>query len=323
VDVGAGAVPVTKLRYVVMTFSIVLFSLALGIALGGGPLQGPIRGALQSQVEAVTGANGRELAALKREKHDLETSAAYDRQFAEEVSPDLLGTALSDQTVVVLSLPGVPDPVTESVAGDVETAGGSVTTTLRVGRELVDPTARPLVDELSKRLLDDDLDDVDVPEDASVYTRVGVVASRALLTTADESDPMDDSARSVFNTFTTAGLLTGDEPEQRASTAIVLLPEKAGPSATSGGRSTILTELVAAMDGASRGVVVGGPRSAAEAQGLLAAVRSSAATAETVSTVDSTWQRGGQVVTVLALAREVAGTTGHYGTGDGADSLLP
>lgn len=313
----------TRLRYVVMTFSIVLFSLALGIALGGGPLQGPIRGALQSQVEAVTGADERELATVKRENRELETSVAYDREFAEEISPDLLGTALSDQTVVVLSLPGVPASVSEGVAGDVETAGGSVTTTLRVGRELVDPTARPLVDELSKRLLDDDLDDAEVPDDASVYTRVGVVASRALLTTADESEPMDDSARSVFNTFTTAGLLSGDEPDQRATTAIVLLPEQARPSATSGGRSTILTELVAAMDDASSGVVVGGPRSAAQAQGLLAAVRTSATTAEAVSTVDSTGQRGGQVVTVLALAREVAGTTGHYGTGDGADSLLP
>ncbi|HWL99554.1 MAG TPA: copper transporter [Nocardioidaceae bacterium] len=313
----------TKLRYVVMMTSVVLFSLALGIALGGGPLQGPMRGVLQSQMEAVTGANGRELAALKRENHELAGSVAYDRQFAEEVSPDLLGTALSDRTVVVLSLPGVPQSVTEAVAGDVQTAGGSVTTTLGVGRELVDPTARPLVDELSKRLLDDDLEDVAVPEGTSVYTRVGVVAARALLTSADEADPMDDSARSIFNTFTTAGLLTGDEPEQRASTAIVLLPEKARPSATSGGRSTILTELVAAMDDASSGVVVGGPRSAADAQGLLAAVRSSAATAESVSTVDSAWQRGGQVVTVLALAREAGGTTGHYGTGDGADSMLP
>ena len=73
------------------------------------------------------------------------------------------------------------------------------------------------------------------------------------------------------------------------------------------------------MDDAGSGVVVGGSRSAADAQGLLAAVRTSATTAETVSTVDSTWQRGGQVVTVLALAREAAGTTGHYGTGDGAD----
>jgi hypothetical protein len=314
---------VTRLRYVVMTFSIVLFSLALGIALGGGPLQGPIRGALQSQVEAVTGADERELATVKRENRELETSVAYDREFAEEISPDLLGTALSDQTVVVLSLPGVPASVSEGVAGDVETAGGSVTTTLRVGRELVDPTARPLVDELSKRLLDDDLDDAEVPDDASVYTRVGVVASRALLTTAEESEPMDDSARSVFNTFTTAGLLSGDEPDQRATTAIVLLPEQARPSATSGGRSTILTELVAAMDDASSGVVVGGPRSAAQAQGLLAAVRTSATTAEAVSTVDSTGQRGGQVVTVLALAREAAGTTGHYGTADGADALLP
>ncbi|HEX2176219.1 MAG TPA: copper transporter [Nocardioidaceae bacterium] len=311
----------TRLRYAVVLVSVVLFTLALGIALGGGPLQGQVRGTLQSQVEAVTdGAGQRSLVSRNRA---LARTARFDRGFAEAVSPQLLEDRLTERSVVVLSLPGVPAAVTEAVAADIDTAGGTVTTSLQVGRDLVDPTARPLVDELSKRLLAD-LDDRDVPDDASVYTRAGVVAARALLTTADAGNPMDDAARSVFNTLTTARLLHGPEPQQRASTAVVLLPEaRRRPGATSGGRSLILTELVTAFDEAGDGVVVGGPPSAAQPRGLLAALRRTAPAAEQVSTVDSTGVRAGQVVAVLALAEQAEGSTGHYGVAPGADAVLP
>ncbi|MDQ4085594.1 MAG: copper transporter [Actinomycetota bacterium] len=311
----------TRLRLTVLTLSVVLFSLALGIALGGGPLQGPVRGTLQSQVESVTD-DGLDEARLLRRNRALVQSARFDRGFAQAVSAGLLDDRLSGRTTVVLALPGVPRGVTDAVADDVDAAGGTVTTTLQVGRELVEPSARPLVDELSKRLLAD-LDGTEVAADASVYTRTGAVLSRALLTEYDGGYAMDDPARSVFNTLTTARLLRGPEPQQRASTAVVLLPEAAPRETTSGGRGLILTELVAAMDDAGDGVVVGGPPSSADRAGLLAAVRSSPVTADTVSTVDTVSVRAGQVTTVLALAEQADGSTGHYGVAHGADAVLP
>ena len=45
--------------------------------------------------------------------------------------------------------------------------------------------------------------------------------------------------------------------------------------------------------------------------------------AETVSTVDTAGLRTGQIVTVLALAEQAAGATGHYGTVAGADAVAP
>lgn len=307
----------TRVRNTILLLSVLLFTLALGIALGGGALQGT----LQSQVQAVTDA-GSDEAALARRNRTLTRSATFDRGFAQAVSSDLLGDRLAERSVVVLALPGVPTGVSDAVAADVETSGGTVTTTLRVGRRLVDPTARPLVDVLSKRLLAD-IDDRDVPEEASVYTRAGVVTARALLTTADGGYPMDDSARSVFSTLTTGRLLSGPAPQQRASTAVVLLPDGARRRPASTGQRLLLTELVQALDDAGDGVVVGAPASAAGPRGLLAALRTSAATAETVSTVDSTEARAGQLVTVLALAEQAAGSTGHYGVGPRADAVLP
>lgn len=311
----------TRLRRSLVLVSVVLFALALGIALGGGALQGPVRGVLQSQVQAVTD-GGPTDASLQRENRSLNRSVRFDSGFAQAVSPDLLSGRLTGHSVAVLALPGVPSSVTDAVATDVGTAGGSVTTKLRVGHDLVDPTARPLVDELSQRLMGD-VDDVDVPDGSTVYSRVGAVAARALLTSTEGGEAMDESARSVFSTFSTAGLLEGTEPQERADTAIVLVPEAPGRASTSAGRSTVLTDLVAAMDHASDGVVVSGPASAADDGELIAGVRKSALTAESVSTVDSAGLRAGQVVTVLALAEQAEGTTGHYGVAPGADAVLP
>lgn len=311
----------TRLRYAILTSSVVLFSLALGIALGGGPLQGPVQGTLRSQVEAVSD-NGSDAVALMRQNRDLQATAKFDRGFAQALSGDVLDDQLAGTSTAVLALPGVAPGLTHAVAGDIEEAGGTVTTTLQVGPQLVDPTARPLVDELSKRLLED-LDDVQVPDGASVYTRTGMVLSRALVTTSDDGEAMDDPARSVFNTLTTAKLLSGAEPDQRAGSMVVLLPHATRQQAASGGRGLILTELLAAVDEASDGVVVAGPPSSAASQGLLAYVRTSASTAEDVSTVDSVEARAGQLVTVLALAEQVGGAVGHYGVAAGADALLP
>jgi hypothetical protein len=312
---------VTRLRYTILTFSVVLFSVALGVALGGGVLQGPVQGTLRSQVEAVSD-NGSDQVALLRQNRALQDTERFDRGFAQALSGDLLDGRLAGSSTVVLAFPGVPAGTTQAVTGDIDEAGGSVTTTLQVGRQLVDPTARPLVDELSRRLLED-LDDVDVPDDASVYTRTGMVLSRALVTTSEDGEPMDDQARSVFNTLTTAKLLSGAEPDQRAGSVVVLLPQATPQQAASGGRGLILTEMLAAVDEASDGVVVAGPPSSAAPQGLLAYVRTSASTAEDVSTVDSVGARAGQLVTVLALAEQVGGAVGHYGVAAGADALLP
>lgn len=312
----------TRLRHALVLFSVMVFALALGVALGGGPLQGQVRGAIRSQLVADPGTDAARAAALARRNRDLARSARFEDGFAQSVSADLLGGALADRPVAVLSLPGVTRPTTEAVVADIGAAGGSVTTALRVGPDLVAPSARPLVDELTRRLLPE-LDDVDVPEGTSVYTRVGAVVSRALLTTEDGGLPMGDAARSVFNTFTTAGLLRGAEPQQRASAVVVLVPAPPQRGASTSGRSTIVTELVVAMDEAGDGVVVAGPPSAAERDGLLSAVRASPTTGEDVSTVDTVGRRAGQVVTVLALAGEVDGDAGHYGVGRGADALVP
>ena len=57
------------------------------------------------------------------------------------------------------------------------------------------------------------------------------------------------------------------------------------------------------------------PVGAADADGEITAVRDDARASRTVSTVDTLGHAAGQVVTVMALAGQAAGRTGHYGGG--------
>lgn len=317
-------VRVTPLRRVLVLTSVAFFALALGIALGGGALQDDVRAVWQSQVDAVTGDERDREARLVRQKRALERSARFDQVFAEQVAPDLLGDELDGRATLVLALPGVPESVAQGLVDDIEASGGAVTTSLRFGPDLVAPAARPLVDELSKRLVDDTEGlDGDVPDEASVYTRAGLVLGRALVTSEDGGTSLDDDARSLFSTFTTAGLLRGEEPQQRADTVAVLVPQPGRPGTTTAGRHTIFRELVRALDAAGDGVVVAGPPQSADPRGLVAAVRSSGEGAAEVSTVDAVTLRAGRVVTALALAQQAKGESGHYGVGPGAESVLP
>ena len=84
-----------------------------------------------------------------------------------------------------------------------------------------------------------------------------------------------------------------------------------------------LADLVSALDGAGRGVVVAGTAAAAGQHGLVAAVRADRGLSSAVSTVDDADRAVGQVASVLALAQQAAGRSGQYGTASGARAPFP
>jgi hypothetical protein len=56
---------------------------------------------------------------------------------------------------------------------------------------------------------------------------------------------------------------------------------------------------------------------------VVAEIRGNPELVDVISTVDNASTPQGQVATGLAVARHLAGEVGHYGDGDGAQSLLP
>ncbi len=304
-------------RYHIVSIVSVFLALAVGVALGGGPLRGEVDNTLVEQVEADRKAK----ADLRAQVNALGAGNEFVDGFAVGVAPRILADTLDGRAVTILALPGAQDPALTSLADLVEVAGGTVASTIRAGEELVDVGNKQLVDELASQLLSR-AEDVTLPEEAGTYERIGALLARAVATDQDGGAAVDDEASSILSGLSTADLISPtDEGDRRGSLVIVVAGESTGAEAD--GTSAVVTSLVDAIDQATDGVVVSGPTVSAREGGVLAAVRTEVTTAGEVSTVDMLDRTAGQVVTLMALAEQAAGKAGHYGSADAGDGAMP
>ena len=306
-------------RYPIVSIVSVFLALAVGVALGGGPLRGEVDNTLVEQVEADRKAK----ADLRGQISALGAGNDFTDQFASEVAPQLVGGALEERPVTLLVLPGAEESVVSSLSELVQASGGSVSATIRVGDALVDVGNRQLVDQLGSQLLDG-VRDVSVPEDAGTYDRLGAVLARAIATDEDGGAEVDDAANSILSGLSTANLLSpAGDLDRRGSLVLVVSGDGPDNASSREGASAIVSGLAAALDGATDGVVVAGPIEAAQRDGVVDVVRREVVTAQEVSTVDTLDRVTGQVVAVMALAEQARGEVGHYGSVDAADGVLP
>lgn len=315
-------------RYHIVTIVSVFLALAVGIALGGGPLKGEVDNSLVSQVEA----DRERIANLTGQITGLETGTAYSDDVVRGLAPTLLAGRLTGLPVAIVALPGSSATVVADLADTVRTAGAEVAGTYRVGAALLDAGQRELVDDLGARLASE-APDLVVPEGSSGYERIGAVIARAIGTAEPGGAPVDPTTTAVLAGLATTGLLSADgEPVQRGSLVLVVTgsPSLPPPGATGGaapgedpGRRQIVTTLARAIAASTGGAVLAGPTPAAREGGLVAALRADVQAAREVSTVDSVNRASGQLVVALALAGRAAGTVGHYGAVEAADGALP
>jgi hypothetical protein len=310
---------VISFRYHIVSIVSVFLALAVGVALGGGPLRGEVDNTLVQQVEA----DRRAKADLRAQISSLEAGNGLTDDFAMRVAPTLLGGALEGRSVTLLVLPGAAESTVSSLTGLVDDAGGSVGGVVRAGEGLIDVGNRQLVDELSSQLLDG-VTDVTVADDAGTYERLGAILARAIATDEDGGARVDDSANSILSGLSTADLMSpAGDLTRRGS--LVLVVTGGGPDSPTHreGASAVVTAVVDAIDEATDGVVLAGPIAAARSGGVIDAVRREVVTAQEVSTVDTLDRGAGQLVAIMALAEQAEGRSGHYGSIDAADGVMP
>ena len=306
-------------RYHIVSIVSVFLALAVGVALGGGPLKGEVDNTLVEQVEADREAK----AELQREISALRTGNEFTDEFSAGVAPRLVGGSLEGRPVTLVVLPGAAESSVTSLTELVELAGGSVGGTVRVGEELIDVSNKQLVDELGTQLAAG-VSDVTVPDDAGPYDRLGALLARAVATDEDGGADVDDPADSILSGLSTADLVSpSDELQRRGSLVVVVAGEGAESEQEREGVSAVVSSVVKSLDSATDGVVVAGPVEAAQRAGVVAGVRSDVVASRDVSTVDTLGRGAGQVVTVMALAEQAQGGAGHYGAVDAADGAMP
>lgn len=306
-------------RYHIVSIVSVFLALAVGVALGGGPLKGEVDNTLVEQVEADREAK----ADLQREISALRTGNEFTDEFSTGVAPRLVGGSLQDRPVTLVVLPGADESAVTSLTELVGVAGGSVGATVRVGEELVNVSNKQLVDELGSQLADG-VADVTIAEDAGPYDRLGALLARAVGTDEDGGADVDDTANSILSGLSTADLVSpSDDLQRRGSLVVVVAGAGAESQEEREGASAVVSSLVKSLDSATDGVVVTGPVEAAQRDGVVAGVRSDVVAARDVSTVDTVGRGAGQVVTVMALSEQAQGGAGHYGAVDAADGAMP
>ena len=306
-------------RYHIVSIVSVFLALAIGIALGGGPLKGEVDNTLVSQVQT----DRQTKLALQAQIAGLRSSNTFTDDFATTVAPQLLGNTLRGRVVTLVALPTAAQSDVSALNGLVGVAGGTVGGTVRVGEKLVDAREKQLVDELGTQL-EGRAPDVDIAPDASPYERIGALIARASGTESDDGARVDGPATSILAGLDTTSLMSVEgKLNRRGSLLLFVTGPGEGSTEQKQGASTIVTTLVGAADENTDGVVLAGPVASARTGGQVKAVRDEVTVARDVSTVDSLGRAAGQVVTVMALAGEAAGRTGHFGAVDAADGAMP
>lgn len=318
-------------RYHVVSLVAVLLALAVGIAVGSGPLQ-------RSSAD-VEGGEERALRLARQQATEAEEELAFVDAYADATADEVVSRRLDGRAVTMLALPGA-DGESEAAVGDlVERSGGEVTAHVVVSEALLDVATRQLVAELATQMEREADGEVRIPEEADGYERMAQLLTHAVASEEAAGEPVDDAGAGVLAGLRTAELVsTEGEIERRGSLVVVLAGEPYGSSDTREGAGSILATLVTAMDGRSGGVVVAGPHVAREAtddeatddeggdgttSSLVAAVRSDPIAGRAVSTVDIVDRAAGAVATVLAAAAESDGETGHYGSAEAPDGPVP
>jgi hypothetical protein len=308
---------VVSFRYHVVSIAAVLLALAAGVILGAGPLAAQVNDAVgPAKNDPAVSAD----AALQKAR------VTYDDAWATAAAPHLVTGALHKQHVVVLMAPATPPAVVKAVTDELTAAGATITGQVQLTNAWFDAAQSTVLSGITDQLAPAGT------KDASGTPAQRSAAALAAALVGKAGAPASDSATALLSGLRQGGFLTWSSPTpsaagsttgsqsaapQAATTAVVLAPVAVRGAAAG------LVPLATALDAAGAGVVVGGPAGSATAAGSVGNVRASAPARARVSTVDCVDLASGQVTVVLALAQQVAGGHGQYGTGPGADAPLP
>jgi len=113
---------VISFRYHIVSIVSVFLALAIGVALGGGPLKGTVDNTLVTQVQA----DKKVKVALRAEITALKDGNTFTDSFAETVAPKLIGGTLRGRVVDILVLPRAQATDVAALSDFVGQAGGTI-----------------------------------------------------------------------------------------------------------------------------------------------------------------------------------------------------
>ncbi|MFI9507740.1 copper transporter [Nocardia sp. NPDC052566] len=305
-----------SIRQHAISIAAIFLALAIGVVLGSQTLAADLlsglradRSGLRQQLD-ITSAQNRQL---------VDQLNAADR-FIAGSSARILGGTLAERSVVVFTTPDAEPADVEGVTKALETSGAAVTGRIALTDAFLDATEGDRMRTTVTNV---------IPAGAQLRTGAVDQGSLAgdLLGLVLLLDPGNGQPRStpqelglVLETMRGGGFLAyGDTPVRPAQLALVVTGN--GAKSAENNQGANIARFTGALRGRGAGAVLGGRAGAADAPGPIAVVRSDAALAGAVTTVDNLDREIGRVTAVLGLTEQLNGGAGRYGTAAKATSL--
>ncbi|MGK8490528.1 copper transporter [Nocardia asiatica] len=305
-----------SLRQHAVSIVAIFLALAIGVVLGSQTLAADLLSGLRADKTELR----RQVDVLTERNRQLDDQAMAADRFVAGSSGRILGGTLADRSVVVFTTPDADPGDVDAVTRALEISGAGVTGRIALTEAFLDAAEGDRMRTAVTNV---------IPAGAQLRTGAVDQGSMAgdLLGLVLLLDPANGQTRGtpqelglVLETLRGGGFLAyGDTPVQPAQLAVVITG--AGLDAARDGAGTNTARFAGALRGRGAGVVLAGRTGAADGQGPIAVVRTDAALAAQVSTVDNLERELGRVTTALALGEQLNGGAGRYGTGAKAASL--
>lgn len=296
-------------RHLFVLFSVAM-ALALGIALGSGPLRGDDAAGSPAGLEDANATLADQVSALK-------AAQQFGDEAGQVAASGLLADQLTGAQVTLVVFPGIDDDRVQAAADAIETAGGTVAARISLSPTLLDTGKKTFVSSVAASSSEglDDLGDVSADEP---YAVIGALIARAYLTHADDGYALDDEATKIDSELQGAKVVSVDDGfRRRGSLAVVLAPGYHGTDAAAEANVLIASSVVEQVVGAGDAAVLVTPPSGGDAGGVLAAFADPSLS--TLNVMDGPLARVAMVFALRAAAVEKAGAFGV----DGTDTVLP
>jgi hypothetical protein len=311
---------VIDFRYHVVSLTAVFLALAVGVVLGSGPLRTALVSELTNETDELRDA----LATSKAETDDAIREGEIGEAFLDEASATLIGGSLTGHNVAIIRMLEPDGGEVQALRVRLEGGGAQVTANLSIqpgwtddGQTAfraafasqvvdsvvgVDATVAPdrvLAHALAQALVPTEYPEGTAPTDGGSAATVSGDRSAVLLDLLRTAELVDGT---VTGSVDTVVFVIGSGPNSDDELAML---------------SDTYSEIVGVMDEYVAGTVVatGPPRGG----DVISVINISTVLRDNVTTVVEGLNYYGNFTVVLALAKEAAGTVGHYGYGDNLD----
>jgi hypothetical protein len=316
---------VIDFRYHLVSIVAVFLALAIGIVLGSTELQGHTIDVLRSSSNSLKS----QLSAVSADRDSYQTLAGAGESFLSTAEPKLLDGTLSGQRLVIVTEPGAPSAVINGVKQAAGTAGATVTGTVALQPKFndVSGTTRSSLNAINAEFASHDnttLSPAAASQTMYQQQAAQLIATAILNQTAGEAGLTVPDAQGLLSAYAQAGYLTvSGAPTDRATIAVIVTPASAPATGASDPANQVLLAVAQEFATLSAATLVAGSVAGSSPAGSAMAVLRSSSVSGQVSSVDNADTVLGQIVTMWALADQVAGVKPNsYGI-SGASAVSP